>query len=309
MTSVGGHKFVIVFGEGEGLVHLLVGEPPVAVGVIEVLSTVLEPDAKRPLVLLADEGGVDVAAADVGEATNMADDFAEKVGTLPGDGEGADAAGAGSADRSLVGIFGEVEFFADLGEEFGFQHKRVGITQGVVFEAAVAGAGFFSGGPVLASFDFFVKDAGIDENADGHRDFPFVDEVVESDGGAALSFFIDVGMAILKDHDGGGFGRFVLGGDVEVVLAEGAFEDLAAVFVARDFANGDSFLTLRVFGERWFLGVKGRACAKSEGDDERSHDPSLLGEKLGSIGWGSGCCPNKNGHSPRREWPSNRNNS
>jgi hypothetical protein len=40
----------------------------------------------------------------------------------------------------------------------------------------------------------------------------------------------------LKDHESGGFGGFVLAGNVKIVLAKGALKDLAAVLVPRDLA-------------------------------------------------------------------------
>src|SRR3954470_15829611 len=88
---------VVIPLERQGLGHLLVGQGPVAVGVVEVVGAVLEEDADRLLVALADQGLVVVpplaagrAAGDVGEAADPRQDLAEIVGTLPGHGPGAD---------------------------------------------------------------------------------------------------------------------------------------------------------------------------------------------------------------------------
>ena len=97
MTAFGGDEFVIVFGEGEGFGHLLVGEPPIAVGIIEVLATVLKPDAKGSLILLPNERRISVTSPNVGEAADVADDLSEEVGPFPGHGEGTDSSGAGPA--------------------------------------------------------------------------------------------------------------------------------------------------------------------------------------------------------------------
>lgn len=268
MTSIGGDELVIVFGEGEGLGHLLVREPPITVGVVQVVASVLKPDPKRAFLFLADESGIDVTAADIGEAANVADDLAEEVGPLPSDGEGADAAGTCSADNAAFGVFGEGEIFTNFGEDFGLKHSGVGLVEGVVFDTAVAGFRFFSGRPILSAVDSFVKDAGVDEDPDRDGNFATVDEVIEHDGGAGLAFFIDVGMAILKDHHSGGFGGLVLGGNVKVVLAQGSLEDLTAMLVARDLTHRNAFLTLRIPGESGF-GEKSRACDKCEGQKER----------------------------------------
>ena len=71
MAAHARNEFVIVLGEGQGLVHLQVREPPVAVGVVQVLLAVLKKHADGFLGLgLADERRVNVAAADVREAAD-----------------------------------------------------------------------------------------------------------------------------------------------------------------------------------------------------------------------------------------------
>ncbi len=76
-------EFVIIFGELERLGHLLVGQGPVAVGVVEVVGAVLEEGADRLRGGLADQGLVvmapfagGLAAGDVGEATDPGRDLA-----------------------------------------------------------------------------------------------------------------------------------------------------------------------------------------------------------------------------------------
>src|SRR5215204_2479878 len=95
---------VIVAGEGERLGHLLVGERPVAVLVVEVVGPVLEEDADWLARRLADERRIIVAAlaqrrptGDVDEAADPGEDFAELIGALPGDREGANTAAADPA--------------------------------------------------------------------------------------------------------------------------------------------------------------------------------------------------------------------
>ena len=70
-----------------------------------------------------------------------------------------------------------------------------------------------------------------------------MDEIIKS-GGVGLPIFVDVSMAVLKDHESGGFGGFVLAGNVKIVLAKGALKDLAAVLVPRDLAYGNTLLAL-----------------------------------------------------------------
>src|SRR5262245_28787829 len=71
--------------------HLQIAEPPVAVLVVQVGRPVLKEDADGFVLGLADDAGIAVAAADVREAADVAEHFAEEVRPLPGDGESANA--------------------------------------------------------------------------------------------------------------------------------------------------------------------------------------------------------------------------
>lgn len=244
VTSVGGDEFVIVFGEGEGFGHLLVGEPPIAVGIIEVLATVLKPDAYGAFVLLPNERRISVTPTNVGEAADVADDLAEEVGPFPGYGEGTDPSGAGSTDYAVVGVLGEVEFLGYFGENFAFKHARICIVERIVFETTVAGFVFFSCRPALTTFNFFIEYPGVNEDSYGDGNLASMDEIIECDGGSALASFVDVGMAVLKDHDSSGFRGFVLAGNVKIVLAQGALKDLTAVLVPRDLSYRNTLLAL-----------------------------------------------------------------
>jgi hypothetical protein len=244
VTAFGGDEFVVIFCKGEGLGHLLVGKPPIAVGIVEVLSAVLKPDAKGSLILLSNERRISVTPTNVGEAADVADDLAEEVGPFPGYGEGTDPSGAGSTYYAVVGVLSEVEFLGYFGEKFAFKHARIRIVERIVFETAVAGFGFFSCRPVLSTFNFFVKDPWVNEDSNSDGDLSSMDEIIKSDGGAGLPIFVDVSMAVLKDHESGGFGGFVLAGNVKIVLAKGALKDLAAVLVPRDLTYGNTLLAL-----------------------------------------------------------------
>lgn len=258
---------MIVFGVGESLGHLLVGEPPIAVGVIEVIATVLKPDPDRTFLFLANQGWVDVSATDVGEAADVTDDFAEEVRSFPSHSEGADAAGTCATNDPLFRVLGQGVGFGDFGKQLGFEHAGIEVAEGVVFLAPVAGAVLFSGGPVLATGDLVGEDTGVDEEGDGHGDLPFVNEVVEDDGRAGLAFFIDIGVAVLEDHHGGGLVGLVLRGHVKVILAEGPCEHLAAQFVPGDLADGHSLLSLRIV--RKILICGGGRRGKKQGSEER----------------------------------------
>ena len=76
-----------VAGEVEGAFHLLVGHPPVAAVDVLVGAAVLEEDADRLRLVLADQGRIDVAAAQADVGADRAEDAAERVGPFPGGGE------------------------------------------------------------------------------------------------------------------------------------------------------------------------------------------------------------------------------
>ena len=99
VRAVAEFETIVVTSELQRGRHLLVGERPVAELVVEIVRSVLEEHAQRAWSTLADECRVDVPAADIREAADMADDLAEDVRPLPRDGERADAAGAGARDR------------------------------------------------------------------------------------------------------------------------------------------------------------------------------------------------------------------
>ena len=280
VTAFGGDEFVIVFGEGEGFGHLLVGEPPIAVGIIEVLATVLKPDAKGSLILLPNERRISVTSPNVGEAADVADDLAEEVGPLPGDGEGTDPSGTGSTDYALVWVRGEVEFFGHFGEKFGFKHTRISIVERIIFETAVAGSCLFPGRPVLTTFNFFVENSGVNEDADGDGNLTSMDEIIECNGGSALASFVDVGVAVLKDHDSSGFRGFVLVGNVKIVLTQRALKDLTAVLVSRDLTYGDTLLALGIFGEP-VIAEERRASEKDKCQNKKLHGIKITWRKLG----------------------------
>ena len=84
-------ELVIVTSERERFGHLLVGERPVAVGVIQIIGTVLKKDADRLPGRFANQGFVVVApfamglaAGDIRERPDPGEHLGELVGSLPG---------------------------------------------------------------------------------------------------------------------------------------------------------------------------------------------------------------------------------
>lgn len=94
--------------------HFYILRVPVPLGIVVrlaasraaiVVEAVLQEDAERFVFALPDEVGINVAATDVREAADSADDFVELIGPLPRDGERADRTGTRAGDGAVVGIF------------------------------------------------------------------------------------------------------------------------------------------------------------------------------------------------------------
>ncbi len=108
----------IVFPKDESGVHLLVPERPIAVEVIEVVASVLEKYAKRLfLAPLAYEGWVVVASSYIGKAADVTQDFSELIRAFPGDGKGADASAADTANGMPLGVVGDVVVLTNCGDD------------------------------------------------------------------------------------------------------------------------------------------------------------------------------------------------
>src|SRR5437867_9152794 len=101
VTTLAVFEAVVVTPELQRGRHLLVRERPVPELIVEVARAVLQEDADRPDRGLPDERRVDVSAADVREAADVADDLAELIGPLPRHRERGDASRAGAANATV----------------------------------------------------------------------------------------------------------------------------------------------------------------------------------------------------------------
>src|SRR5207253_3206677 len=174
MAAVAVDKLVIIVSELECRGHLLIGEWPAPVRVVQIARAILQEDADRLAWRFAYLPGIDVAAPDIGEAAHVTQHFAEEVWPLPRHGKGADAAGALAANRATRCILTQLVFLADLGEYFFLQEARVLIREGVVLKAA------------LCVWRHAGEGARVDEDADRHRHLLLVDQVVKDDRHAEL---------------------------------------------------------------------------------------------------------------------------
>src|SRR6185437_6941381 len=94
----------------------------------------------------------------------------------------------------------------------------------------------------------------VDENADGHRHFVLVNQVIEHHGHTPASLLVHETGAILKHHQAGRRTLVVFRGHIDPVIAHRAGEHFARPAIFRDCAFGNSGLTLRIGTERVLLG-------------------------------------------------------
>ena len=93
---------------------MLIGEWPITVSIIQIICAVLQENADRFSRGFANQRFAGMATANVGEATDMADDFAEDVRFFPGRRESTNAARADAANSSVAWIIGKFVGFGDF---------------------------------------------------------------------------------------------------------------------------------------------------------------------------------------------------
>ena len=167
------------------------------------------------------ERRIDVAAAQADVGADRAEDAAERVGPLPGRGEGADGPAAGPGDAAVVAVVRQPDRPAvrgllrlDLGQDLLEQEPDVVVAQAVVLVAAVE--------PVQRLGRRRLDPPGRDEHADDDGHLLLVDQLIEDLRRLVLD-------AVLVDVQAGRLLRVVLLGDVDPVVAHRAREDLALV--------------------------------------------------------------------------------
>src|SRR5438105_2915348 len=159
----------------EGGSYSQVGAEPVALGSIpvEIASRRLQKYPQRFLRRVVDQLGVAVAAPDLGEAPEEAQDSPEPIRPRPRHGECAAPAATPAADGPPIGVVRDEVAALNVREDLPQQKRCVGIAERVVLRIPVLGL------------------AGIDEDTDGHGHLASVDQVVEDDRNAHLTLGIE----------------------------------------------------------------------------------------------------------------------
>src|SRR5262245_47385851 len=140
MKAVAEREPVIVLRELQRLGHGLIGERPVPIGVVDIVLAVLQEDANRLWRRLANQRRIVVsalapcgAAGDIREAADPRQHFAELVGPLPRNREGADPAAAAAGDRPARSVVPQLRRLFYLGKNLLEEETGVLIRQRVVF--------------------------------------------------------------------------------------------------------------------------------------------------------------------------------
>ena len=204
---------MVILPELESLLHLQIAQPPVAVGTVQVVGTILQEDTQRFVLRLADKGRIDVPPPDVGKTSDMADHLAKEIGTFPGGRKGTDSTRTHPADRPHDWIAGEPVGFPHLRKDLLLEKGHVIGAQRVVFYAAVS---FHArgGSPALPSVELVGKESWIEENPDRNRHLTPVDQIIKDNRNANIARLVHIGMSILEDHHRGLLAPVVLGGHV-----------------------------------------------------------------------------------------------
>ena len=239
--------------------HVVVGLPPTARVNVQVVVAVLQIHADRLGFHFADQIGIHVAAVQAGETADAADHFAEDVGPFPSGGERATAAGTSPDQRAARGIFGQCVAFLDFRQNFVDQKPSVTVADGIVFKRAVLARLLdralllLRRSVLLRNVDFDQahvgrrQRAGIDEDADRHEHFFFMNQIVEHDRRAHLAFFADRSAAVLKNNYVGRRLRIVLSRDVDPPIAFSSWKNFTKPFrLLFDFAARHPFMNLRI---------------------------------------------------------------
>ncbi len=100
------------------------------------------------------------------------------------------------------------------------------------------------------------------KDADGYRHFLLVNQIVEDHRHAPVTFGLDVTCSVLKNHDARGFGRIVLLGHIDPIVADRARKNLAGPRILGDLALGNSGLDLGIGPKRVVVNGEGRFCPK-----------------------------------------------
>src|SRR5207245_10583550 len=110
------------------------------------------------------------------------------------------------------------------------------------------------------------------EDADRHRHFLLMNEVVEDRRHTEASFWIDVRPAVLEDHDAGRLFGIVLGRYIDPIIAGGSRIDGAGPAIFGDLPFGYFRMFLRVGAELVIVGGIGRDKTRqpNESDAEKT---------------------------------------
>lgn len=262
-------ELVVVVEKLEGGGHLFVSQGPMTVEIVEIVHALLKKDSQGFGIGFANDEGVAVAPANVGETADVTKHFAEGFRSFPGDGKGGDSTRANPSDGATLRVLAEVIIFCQRGKKFVTEKLGVAIPQGVVFETSGLSTRLtgLSGG----------NHSGIDEDSDGDRHCSGVDEIVEDRCGAELAGGAHVTSAVVENHEAGRRGSIVLSRDVNPVIPFGSRIDLTLPHPFGDGALRNALLDLGFGSEFVVRGLEGQEREAEEVDAQEGNSFCRLG--------------------------------
>lgn len=97
------HKFTVVLHESQRRIHLLIGQWPVPMLIVQIVTATLQKNPQWLGIGFADHRRIVMSTSNIDEAPHVTQHLLELIRPLPGDRESTDATTADSADRTLLG--------------------------------------------------------------------------------------------------------------------------------------------------------------------------------------------------------------
>ena len=168
----------------------------------------------------------------------MAEHLSKRIRSLPRRCKRANPTGTRTANGASIRIGGE-RIFCTHGRQNLFQQKPdVLIAERIIFETAVADR------PRAGRHGW--EAAGINENSNGDRQPPLMNQVIKDNGNPRVAGLADVAAPVLEDHHIRGLVRRELRRHIDPIIANGAGENCAAPLLLGDHAVRHSRLALGI---------------------------------------------------------------
>src|SRR5579872_1339899 len=118
MSFSSSYELTFIPGKFQRRSNFLISQKPVTCVEVEVVASILEENAKRQWLHLADQCGINVPAAQVCETPDEAKNTPKRIRPVEGNRECGNSARARTANRAVIGIGRQVILLADFRQNF-----------------------------------------------------------------------------------------------------------------------------------------------------------------------------------------------